>query len=62
MIWFAIFGIAALVTLYYVVALLYHWLKYSGTFSLSLLAIPVYLGGVGVLSLIALIALIAIPK
>ena len=60
MIWLAIFGVAILVTLYYVLALLYHWLKYSGTFPLGLLALPVYLVGVGILLLIALIALVAI--
>lgn len=62
MIWLAIFGVSTLVAVYYIFALLYHWLKYSSTFPLSLLAIPVYLIGVGVLTLIALIALVAIPS
>lgn len=62
MIWLAIFGVAVLVTLYYVVALMYHWIRYGGTFPLSLFALPIYLGGVGVLLLIALIALVSIPS
>lgn len=60
MIWLAVFGISVLITLYYIFALLYHWLKYSGTFPLGLLALPIYLAGVGFLLLIALISLVAI--
>lgn len=60
MIWLAILGVAVLVSLYYVFALLYHWLKYSGSLPLGLVALPIYLAGVGILLLISLIALIAI--
>lgn len=60
MIWLLVFGVVMLISLYYVVALLYHWVKYSETFPLSLVAIPFYLGGVGILTLVALTALVAL--
>ena len=61
MIWVAILGVALLVTLYYVLALLYHWIKYSATLPLVWLAMPIYLGGVGFLTLIALAAFASLP-
>lgn len=58
--WLIIFGIALLVTAYYVLALLFHWIKYGATFPLVWLAMPIYLGGVGFLLLISLTALVAL--
>ncbi|MBU6310507.1 hypothetical protein KGO06_01045 [Patescibacteria group bacterium] len=56
MIWTLILGVAALITAYYIFALFYHWLRFSATMPMVWLAIPVYLGGVVFLSLIALAA------
>lgn len=56
MIWTALLVLAALVTIYYALALIFHWFKYGATLPLVWIALPIYLGGVGFLSLIALAA------
>ena len=58
MIWTVIFGVALLVTAYYIFALLFHWIKYSAALPLVWISIPIYLGGVGFLTLISLAAYI----
>ncbi len=46
--WF-FFGIAMLVTLYFVFAELYHWLRFGFMYPLVWIALPVYLIGVVIL-------------
>lgn len=60
MIWLIMWGVVMFGTLYYVLALLFHWVKYGSTFPLVWLAIPIYLGGVGFLTLVSLTALTAL--
>ena len=61
MIWTVILAAVLLVTAYYVFALIYHWVKYSATLPLVWVAMPVYLAGVGLLTLIGLAAYAALP-
>lgn len=60
MIWLAIFGVALLVSAYYVFALIFHWVKYGSTLPLVWIAMPIYLAGAGFLVFVALIALVNI--
>ncbi len=45
LLWF-FFAIVMLVTIYFVFAHLYHWLRYSSLYPLVWVALPLYLGGV----------------
>jgi hypothetical protein len=43
------FVVALIITVYYVFAELYHWLRYNAMYPLVWIAIPVYLVGTGAL-------------
>jgi len=55
-----IFGIAFLITAYYVFALLYHWIRYGFMYPWVWVMMPIYLVGTGFLLLISLAALSAL--
>lgn len=52
MIWTVVLVGVLLITAYYVLALLFHWIKYGATLPLVWLAFPIYLGGTGFLLLL----------
>jgi hypothetical protein len=56
-VFWGIFAVAFLITLYYFLALMYHWLRYGFMYPFVWIAIPVYLVGTGFLLLISLAAL-----
>lgn len=56
MIWTFLFGAVVVITIGYVLALLFHWIRYGATLPLVWLAMPIYLGGAGFLLLIVFTA------
>ncbi len=60
MIFTIILGFAALVTAYYVFALLYHWIRYGFLYPMVFLALPVWGIGTALLFLLTLAAYSAI--
>ena len=40
------FGLVIVMTIYFVFAHLYHWIRYAGLYPLVWVAIPIYLGGI----------------
>jgi hypothetical protein len=60
MIFGIIFFIVLLYVAYHVFALIFHWFKYGASLPLVWVALPIYLIGTGVLTLISLAALVAL--
>lgn len=56
MIWTLVLGFVLVITAGYILALLFHWIKYGATLPWVWVALPIYLGGTAFLILIMLSA------